>query len=228
MEKWAQLPPAGAPALIFDRLTIAGVTHILINDNIPRDDQWNRTNTIVTTAFLDQFARLDFSRRNVRIYSIRSTPLENVAEPSPNLLLNAGFEGQSSQQLPENWYSYGNVLIDRSGVQAHTGLIAVLATRADGYYQRLGIVSGGSYTLSHWTRADLPNQFARLQINWLDDNLAIIDVSIMVIPVSSEWTRHRMPVLAPRNATIAQIYASVHENSQVWFDDFEFTDSVRK
>jgi hypothetical protein len=227
IEKWAQIPSNLAPAEIFNRLTNAKVTHILINDNIPTNSQWYKTHTLASAAFLDKYARLDFRVKNVRVYSIRSMPLETFLESSQNLLLNESFEVMAPQQVPENWYRYGNPLISHSSAQAHTGLVSVLATHTDGVYQRLGIVADNQYVLSHWTRAEIPNQFARLQINWLDDALKIVDVSLMVIPTGTEWTRHEMPVISPQGATWAQVYASVHGNSQVWFDDFEFVRMVR-
>ena len=37
-----------------------------------------------------------------------------------------------------------------------------------------------------------------------------------------QW--HQMSVTAPKGAALAQVYGSVQDNSQVWFDDFQFVE----
>lgn len=51
---------------------------------------------------------------------------------------------------------------------------------------------------------------------------SLVAVDIQVIPVDGAWHRHALAVMAPPDASWADVYASVHEDSEVWFDDFSF------
>jgi hypothetical protein len=50
----------------------------------------------------------------------------------------------------------------------------------------------------------------------------MVDVSIEVVPALPQWASHEMLVTAPPRATAAVVYASVHENGRVLFDDLFF------
>jgi hypothetical protein len=124
--------------------------------------------------------------------------------------------------MPE-WITYGYPTIDRTGTRAHSGKCAVKVNGQSGFYQRIPVGAGKLYTLGHWSRADRPKQAARLQINWLNSSMTIIDVSILLVAEDSEWKWSQMSVTAPDGAAMANVYASVHPTSEVWLDDFEFT-----
>jgi hypothetical protein len=110
-----------------------------------------------------------------------------------------------------------------AGVLAHSGRAAIVASASSGLTQPVAVEGGRLYTLSHYSRADEPGQFARLQINWLDAKGALIEASIELVPVGRGWAKSEMTVTAPERAVTAMIYASVHANSRVAFDDFSLT-----
>ena len=86
---------------------------------------------------------------------------------------------------------------------------------------------GSLYTLGHWTRADQDGQFARLQVNWLDEQGKIVDTSIEVVPETEVWTFREFSLTAPDGTARATVYVSVHDNSKVWFDDVRFIERNR-
>jgi hypothetical protein len=83
-------------------------------------------------------------------------------------------------------------------------------------------VPGEIYGLSQSVRADATGQQARLQINWLDADGAIVDVTLSLVPVFPDWRRHRVYATAPPGASIAEVYAGAHGGSTVYFDEMAF------
>ena len=77
------------------------------------------------------------------------------------------------------------------------------------------------YVLSEYVKAGPGGHTARLQVNWLDTRGYFLASAIGVVPATSEWREHHMPVMAPRGAGAAEIYVTVHEG-RVWFDDLSF------
>lgn len=179
---------------------------------------------VLQESFLRQFARLEFARHNIYVYRLLPYGSKDAAVELDNLLTNSGFEEIDPQGSPVAWFAYGHPVIDHSGARAHSGQVAVQSGGQAGFFQRVVVEPGKLYGLAHWTRADSVGQFARLQINWLDEDLSIVDVSIDVIPISSEWQWHKMQVTAPNDAVFAQVYVSIHDDSQVWFDDLDFVE----
>jgi 4-amino-4-deoxy-L-arabinose transferase-like glycosyltransferase len=201
------------------RLIKEGYTYLLVNH---QDLDSRRTYQFLSPAFLDKFATLKFSRNGVRVYRLGEQAKTADLLAASNLLANAGFEALDATGQPTGWWPYGRPHITRSKAQAHTGEVVVGAGTGDGLTQPVKTFSGRNYSLGHFTRSDLPNQFARVQINWLDDRGQIVDVSIEVVEVGPVWQWHQLTVTAPARSVTAVIYVSVHEHSRVWFDDFQF------
>ena len=110
-------------------------------------------------------------------------------------------------------------LVDVSGTQAYESRTAIRADQNGYLTQRVPAQSGAIYLLRNVTRAAKPGQFARLQINWMNRKGDLLAVDIQVIPVDSAWHRHTLAAMAPPDASWADVYANVHENSEVLFDD---------
>lgn len=132
---------------------------------------------MLSAYFLSRYARLEFARNGFEIYQFASHEPPNGLEEVPNLLDNSGFERLTVKGSPAGWLAYGSPAVDTGGTKSHSGKISVLATKSAGVYAKVPIEPGQVYTLAHWTRADRPDQFARLQINWLTKDLQPGDVS---------------------------------------------------
>jgi hypothetical protein len=223
VEPRGKIPPIAAGPGLAHELQHRKFDYVLINQNAIRLSPQEYSGIgIHDPSFLARYAQLAFSGQGVLVYLLRDFSAEPLRPEDRNYLRNGGFEEQDSKGNAPGWIAHGKPLIDRTGAYAHSGQAAVQVNAASNLYQLLAVSSGTTYTIGHWTRAHVSGQFARLQINWLDDNLKIIDASIDVVPVEAEWTWHQMSVRAPLGATLAQVYASVHQNGLVWFDDFQF------
>ena len=172
----------------------------------------------IKESFLSRFTRLEFANRNVYVHRILKQESFESHEPA-NLLTNSGFEQIKEDRIPAEWFGFGDHALEN---KARTGASAVRVWSAGCLIQRVPVHPGELYTLGHWSRSDRTKQNARLQINWLDANSNLIDASIQVIPVTSEWQWNKMSANAPKGARFAQVYASAHEQDEVTFDDFEF------
>ena len=212
------LPPGSELA---EKLAEEGFEYLLLNrtqiEAFPR--LWSAP--VTEEAFLRQAACLEFARHNVYVYRLEPSGSCTVQD-EVQLLTNGSFEELGADGSVLGWFSYGDPAIDAASVHSHSGEVAVEADADAGLMQRVAIEAGQLYTLGHWTMADLPGQYSRLQINWLDEDGALVDVSINVVAVGTEWRRQQMSVTAPDRAACAQVYASVHEDSEVWFDDMSF------
>ena len=206
---------SSAPTLAAN-LVQDGFSYVVIN----RSDSASNWDTPYTNqSFLEQFGTLEYTANNVDVYRLRQEARELA---KTNLLPNPGFETVDNAGQPTGWFTLGRPHVAESGSEAHAGKVAVRADRTDGLFALVPIEPGQPYSLGHWSRADRPNQLARLQINWLDSHMQMVDVSIQVLPTGPQWTWHEFPVMAPANASLAQVYVSVHEDSEVWFDDYMF------
>jgi 4-amino-4-deoxy-L-arabinose transferase-like glycosyltransferase len=193
-----------------------GFSYVVIN-------RWDSASSFPTPytsqSFLDQFATLEYTANNVDVFRLRQEARELA---KTNLLPNPGFETVDSAGQPTGWYTLGRPHMAELGSEAHAGKVAVRADRTGGLFALVPIEPGQPYSLGHWSRADRPNQLARLQINWFDNQMQMVDVSIQVLPTGPQWAWHEFPVMAPANASLAQVFVSVHEDSEVWFDDYMF------
>jgi hypothetical protein len=198
-----------------------GYDFLLINQNDIKARPTMYQVSVLDELFLRQFARLEFARHNVYVYRLFPDD-SGDSSVEANLLANNGLEETNAQGNLAGWFAYGTPLIDRTRTRAHSGQVALQASAQAGLFQRVLIEPGKPYSLGHWTRADRREQFARLQINWLDSSAKMVAVSIDVVPTSAAWQWHQMSARAPIGAALAQVYVSVHENGEVWFDDFQF------
>ena len=216
---------AAPGANLAEELMRQGFDYILVDQNQIYNHTAMYTLPVTDHAFLEQFARLEFTAHQVYVYRLQADNNPAASAKEENLLVNSDFERTDSNGSPVNWIIYGTPLFDGTGTHSHSGRVAVQANDQSGLYERIFIQPDHRYTLSDWSRADYPNQLARLQINWLDDTLQLVGVSIDPIPVDGTWTRYTMTATSPKNATFAQVFASVHGDSQVWFDDYELVQS---
>jgi hypothetical protein len=172
-------------------------------------------------AFLTQYAVLEYASGNAYVYRLRETAAQPAGET--NLLTNPSFELKNSAGLPVGWQVYGRApqILD-DAARAHTGQISVLADSSGGLVNLVPVQGDKVYSLGHWARSDLPKQDGRLQINWLDANLKLIETTISLFRATTTWTWHQVTASAPPGASFAHIYVSVHENGKVIFDDYVF------
>lgn len=189
---------------------------ILVNRTVVRASGWS-TLPVLDEAFLQDYAMLVFAELGMEVWRLSASPVARQTAAA-NLLANPGFEELAESGLPRAWHAYGKPLVAAKEA-AHGGRWAVQASRGNGLTQAVAIETGGVYTLGHWTRADRDGQAGRLRINWLGEQGRRVGVSIEVVPATAEWRWNTLTATAPVGAVTANVYVSVHEDSQVWFDD---------
>jgi len=198
--------------VLYERLRQLGANYLLVNlirvpIRFPLPDNWFKEHFIVR-----------FADAHVVVYELTEEPVKLVE--SSELLENPSFE-ELHESVPIAWGIAGNPLVVSS--RPRTGKLAAKCFGATNiFFQRVPVEEGAVYILRQYVRADIEGQKARLQINWLDQESRFLTTSIRVVEVYSEWTQYEMWVTAPYNATQAQVYASPHEDSVVYFDDFSF------
>jgi hypothetical protein len=198
---------------------------LLVNWFQVRTDNGVSRLPVLDREFLTSFATLEFARKGVELY--RLAPQGVIEAEGTNLLSNAGFEELDATGRPAGWAVYGEPIVDTSGLVARSGQNAVRADSSSGFTMSRPTAPGSLYTLGHWTRADQDGQFARLQVNWLDEQGKIVDTSIEVVPETEVWTFREFSMTAPDGTARATVYVSVHDNSKVWFDDVRFIERNR-
>ncbi len=198
-----------------------GFTHIMVDKSLT--STWKYKPPVLHPSFLNSYTKLEFSSDNIFLYHILTEKKASGKGIKMELLENPGFE-EIQGALPARWNPFGNPTVDFSGKKSHTGKGAIKTSRKDFFTQVLPAEANTLYKLTNYIKADKEGQFARLQINWLFEG-KIIRPDIRVVPaVKDKWICHSMSVRAPENAQLAVIYASVHEDSEVWFDDFSFVE----
>jgi hypothetical protein len=207
-------PPHELAATMVER----NYAYLMINTRLPAPaDAFPFTRR----EFLECCAIPKFSRNGVVVYRVVGTRPRSSAS-APNLLNNPGFEALNAKGEVEGWGAYGHPVVG-TNAPAHSGRVAVRASPVDGLTQPVKIEAGRLYVLSHVSRAEGPQQYARLQINWLTQRGEILEASIDVVPAETQWQRQTMMVTAPEGAATAVVYAAVHGDSRIWFDDFTLT-----
>jgi hypothetical protein len=206
------VPPSG----VARNLTANGYDYLLVNGEIDPA----RPDPFSSPEFLRRHATLEFQHGSGRVYRLHAQ--SNAASVSDNLLSNPGFETPDFHDRPAVWVANGRPTLLRDPAQAHSGSATVLVDSENFFSQPVSIEPGSRYRLRHWTRAVRPGSSARLQVNWLDRSGRMLDSAIEVVPASPEWASHEMLVMAPRGAATAVVFASVHEDGKVLFDDFSF------
>jgi 4-amino-4-deoxy-L-arabinose transferase-like glycosyltransferase len=208
------------PQELYAQLRALGADYLLI----PKTGDFLNTDTtdsFLAPGFLEGKLKLVYADSRALLFAVqdRGVRLDN----SPELLRNTGFEDVYGAQ-PAFWLAFGKPLTDSTGNNSHGGRTAVQSDAHDWVSQRVQIESGHIYLLRNFSHAKEPKQFARLQINWLDRERKLLSADIEVVPEASEWRSHSMAVTAPAHACWAEVYASVHEDSRIWFDDFSFVE----
>ena len=198
-------------AALAQALAQRGFAAMIVNRTVVQARKWSAL-PVLDEAFLRDYAVPMFAEKGVEVYRLLATPA------AANLLANPSFEELAENGLPRAWHAYGKPLVAVTGA-AHGGRRAVQASGSNGLTQAVSIESGEVYTLGHWTRADRDGQAARLQINWLGEQGRMVGVSIEVVPATAEWRWNTLTATAPVGAVTANVYVSIHEDSQVWFDD---------
>jgi hypothetical protein len=210
----------GSPRELAAALVKRGYAYLMINTRVPAPTD---AFPFTRKEFLECCAVPKFSRNGVVVYRVGARPQDPASTTASNLLRNPSFEVLDVKGEVEGWGAYGHPIVGGPDSAAHSGKIAVGATPVDGLTQPVKIEAGKLYFLSHVSRSDRPQQSARLQINWLNQRGEMVEASIDVVPVDTQWKKHTMIVTAPDGAATAVVYAAVHGNSRVWFDDFALT-----
>jgi hypothetical protein len=210
---------ANNPDQLAESLGKNGYDYILMNRPVIRKMASTYEFPVMDDHFFQKYTHLEYSSNNTYVYHFypQGAPAEGLTPE--NLVTNDGFEETSDSGVLTNWDTTGNPVIDRSGVKAHSGQIAVSVTSGDLLYATVPAETGKLYTLKEWIRSDAPAQTARLQIMWIDQNNGFGGVSIDTIPVSTEWKQYDLSVNVPPGMMAARVYISAHDNSQVWVDD---------
>lgn len=182
---------------------------------------------LLSQYFLDHFTTIEFTARRVNVYRLSATPQLPGSGRGENLLTNPGFEKLLAPGRPAEWHLSGKPRFAENPAEAHTGNVSVQATGNTGLFKRVAVVPGEMYALGHWSRADRPDQFGRLQVNWLNGKLKLLDANIEVFRAQPGWTWNEVYATAPAGASVADIFVSVHEEGTVWFDDYVFRKVTR-
>ena len=194
--------------------------YVLVNKTAVQSMRGVGALPVLRNDLLLSCTRLTFARNNVDVYQVEPV---GTSWPKPaNLIENCSFEKTGEHGVPLGWVAYGAPIVDRTGGRSRTGVTGVRASSSGGLFTLVLAEPGQPYTVSHWSRAERPAQFARIQINWLANDLSLLDVSISVVEGELEWKWHELSATAPERAVYAQVYVSVHEESEVWFDDYAF------
>jgi len=196
-----------------------GYRYLLINRF---DPEGRKPQLFLQPSFINRFATLEYRFNYTEVYRLSPSELGSRDVATANYLTNAGLEEIAADRSPAGWIASGTFQLIDDPLLAHQGRIAVCLNHKGELKQRVAVKGGQLYTLSHFTRSDLPEQFARLQIKWLDDKEHAVDLSIEVVPANAEWVWKRMAITAPQGAAAAEIYLLVHERSLVCFDDIWF------
>ena len=172
-------------------------------------------------SFLSQYGVLEYAVSETYIYRLKGTAGQLNVET--NRLTNPSFELKNESGLPAAWIVYGRPpRVVEDSTRAHTGMISMVAGPGGGLLSRMRVEGNKLYSVGHWSRADLPNQLGRVQINWLDARQKTIDGSIEVFTAEPKWTWHQLSASAPSNAVFADVYVSVQGDSEIIFDDYVF------
>jgi 4-amino-4-deoxy-L-arabinose transferase-like glycosyltransferase len=199
---------------IEDSARILGANYLLVPQPLSRKDA---EDPVFAPGFLEDHLKLIYASSHVLLFEVEDRVVQ--LDESPELLKNTGFEALSAG-VPMSWLAVGKPLTDNTGTNSHDGKAAVRSDGNDWLLQAVPVEGGGIYFLRNFTRAAGPAQFARLQINWLDRERKLVTTDIEVVAEEPDWRSHTMAARAPANASWAEVYASVDDDSKAWFDDF--------
>jgi hypothetical protein len=209
---------------VLEWLRQGGFSHLVVNYQYVHGD-WAEITYFMSRSFLERHAQVEYAAHNVSIYRLLSdTEIERRAlylSVVDELLQNPSFEdGQGD--FPSFWSGHGSPEFDQSGVYSHSGQGAVQVSEQGHLTQAVPVRENEVYVLSEYVKAGSGGQAARLQVNWLDADGSFLATDIGVVPATSEWREHYMPVMAPPGAEVALIHVTSHDQGEGWFDDLSF------
>jgi hypothetical protein len=202
-----------------------GFTHLLVDWNTVLAIAQLAEHPVLGESFFSAYTRLEYVAHKVSVSRFLSdTEVARRAFYLPvvdELLQNPGFEdGQGD--VPSSWRGHGSPRFDVSGKHSHSGRGAVQVGERGHLTQAVPVRQNEIFVLSEYIKAGPDGQSARLEVNWLDSHGSFLATDIGVVPVSTEWQEHHMPVMAPPGAEVAVIYVMAHDPGEVWFDDLSF------
>lgn len=216
-----QLKQAGYDYILYDQEGYAFSEDTRLLEE-PLLSRYTEDTRLLEEPFLSRYAQLVFSRNHVELYKLVWDGKTGPSRPVVNLLVNSGFETvDESGQFP-GWEQYNNP--SATGVQAHSGKTAVLASDLAHLYQRVDVRPDRLYTFGHWSRSDTPGQLVRLQILWLDRHNTPIQATIEKFEAQAEWTWNQLSISAPEGAVLAQVFVTTDGENQAVFDDICFAE----
>ena len=201
------------PERLYQELHKLGANYFLANQTEGFADF---SDAVLEPGFLEGHLKLIYAR-SALLFEVEEQPVQVAA--GPELLNNRGLE-----QRAAGWSAVGNPLIDSTGANSFDGTTAARVDDQNWLEQRVPVQAGSIYLLRHFTRAAKPGQFARLQINWLDQDGNGTGEDIRVVSAETDWQSRAMALTAPANASSAVIFASTQGGSEVWFDNFSFAE----
>ena len=184
---------------------------------------------VVDGVFLNRFTRLETVNQGIYLY--RFYPDEAPQEQAENLLQNNSFERIDPEGCPKDWLCEGKVRPAgaekaRSG-KASITLRGPIPQEGYGYvFQKRTIRANQIYTAGYWVLSETPVTI-QLQIYWLDEAGGLIDTSMEWKTSQPGWGWVQMSAVAPNEARGAEIYASLSNQGQAWFDDLCFAAGQR-
>ena len=94
---------------------------------------------------------------------------------------------------------------------------SVLVTLNDAVTQLVTIKPGTRYLLQATARCESQDNNFRLQVNWLNDKVEIINTSLRVKPCNTQITTESEEVISPKNAAYGVVFVTGHTDKTVEF-----------
>ena len=197
---------------LYGELRTLGANYLLLRNNPYKQEPPN-------DDFFNSHFKPVYERGAVRLFELTDAPFQPGIK---NILKNPDFEQLADGRL-QGWQVAGAPVVDSSGQNSFSGLVAIHCNRAgDVLYQVVPVNSSASYSFSGQAHSVGQAGTGRLQVNWLDAKGGLIHQDLKVIDLGSKWTSYEFRLQSPENAVIATIYVSPLDPGSVWFDDVSF------
>ncbi|MCW2278990.1 phospholipid carrier-dependent glycosyltransferase [Heliophilum fasciatum] len=133
----------------------------------------------------------------------------------------AQFESIGVYRL-QNKYRFQKEVLENPGLDGKTGwtlvsnavyddISKIMIVNVSGpAIQNVNVTGGSRYLNKIVARRHKEATEGRVQVNWKDADGNFIDANIQVFECTSDWKEYDMVVTAPKNAVVAEIYASGH------------------
>ena len=197
---------------LFNQLKSLRADYFLVNNSgvkipLPQD-----------TFFQSHFKPI-YEREEVHLFELTDAPFQLRIN---NILKNPDFEEQANGRLV-GWQVMGAPVVDTSGQNSYSGLVAVRCNRArDVLYQAVPVNRSVRYSFSCRARSAESISTAGIQIDWLDAKGALVHQDLRAIDLGRKWASYEVRLQSPENAVNATIYVSPLDPGSVWFDDVSF------